>query len=265
MKLFKLFFLLLISTLGFSQLPNNSNLIRTIAHNANDFTTDRLGNIYLFNDNFIWLYNNTGDSIAAFNSRKFGEITSVDVTDPYKILVFFSDYNLIVFLDNYLSLNGDPIELETLGYDQITMACISRGGGVWVFDAIKQQAIHLNENFKSDKHTVNLSQWFGKRIEPNFMMEYNNQLFINEFETGVYQFDHFGTYLKKITIDSLNSFQRMNEDLHYLKSPNYCQFNILNFQETCRLIPSTKILNFRIERNKFYILSSKKLEIFSTK
>jgi hypothetical protein len=245
-------------------LPENSKKIREIQHKANNFTTDRLGNSYLYNSNFIWLYNNKGDSIAAFNSRKYGEISSVDATDPYKILVFFSSYNLIIYLDNYLSLNGDPIELEKLGYDQIAMACISRGDGIWIFDAIKQKAIHLNENFKADKETVNLSQWFGKRLDVNFMLEYNNQLFINEYTAGIYQFDHFGTYLKKIPIDSLQSFQRVNEDLHFYKTLKFCQYNTSNFNQNCINLSQEKPKDFRIEKNRYYLFSHKSYQIFST-
>lgn len=263
-KTFLLFIAILSITVK-AQTIENTKVIKQIPHKAKDFTTDRLGNSYLFNHHNIWLYNSNGDSIASFNSRKYGDITSVDATDPYKILVFFNNYNLIIFLDNYLSINGDPVQLETLGFDQISMACTSRGDGIWIFDAIKQKAIHLNEKFKADKESVNLSQWLGARIEPNFMLEYNNQLFINEEESGIYQFDHFATYLKKIPIIGLNSFQRVNEQLHYFQKTDFCEYNTATFDKACYQLPYSNALNFRIEKNRQFLFSEKSLTIFSTK
>jgi len=248
-----------------AQLPPNSTKLKTIKHTANDFTTDRLGNSYLYNSHFIWMYNNKGDSIASFNSRRYGDITLVDATDPYKILVFFQDYNLVLYLDNYLSINGEPIELQDLGYDQISMTCFSRGNGIWIFDIIKQVALHLDENLKVDKKTVNLSQWFGSRIEPNFMIEYNNQLFINEPQTGIYVFDHFGTYQKKLPIIGLSCFQRMDENILYYLQPNYCDYNLKSFAKNCVEIQANKVKNIRIEKSRYFELQAKEYFIYSTK
>ena len=35
------------------------------------------------------------------------------------------------------------------------------------------------------------------------MEQYNNRLYLNEPESGIYVFDHFGTYIKKIPIHGL--------------------------------------------------------------
>ena len=97
--------------------------------------------------------------------------------------------------------------MQELGFDQVSMACQSREKGFWIYDLIKQKAIHLDKNFKADKQTVNLYQWFGKRIEPTSMIEYNNTLYINEAESGIYVFDHFATYQKKFVLLGLNNMQ----------------------------------------------------------
>lgn len=227
-------------------------------------TTDRLGNLYLAEDNFIWMYNNKGDSIGAFNSKKYGEISFVDATDPYKILVFFRDYNLIVFLDNYLSENGEPIDLQNLGFDQVVMACLSREKGFWVFDQLKQKIFHLNDNFEVTHETVNLSQWFGKAVEPNGMIEYNNQLYLNDKKTGVYVFDHFGTFMKKIPIKDLDQFQMLDGGLNYLDSNQFCQYNFQSFSTNCRKLIQPEIKTARIEKNKLYLLTKEKTIIYKT-
>ena len=80
---------------------NGFILQKKVLKKARILTTDPLGNLYLADEQNIWMYNKNGDSLRAFNSRRFGEISFIDATDPYKILVYFQDYNLIIFLDNF--------------------------------------------------------------------------------------------------------------------------------------------------------------------
>lgn len=237
--------------------------IKTIDKSVNSISTDRLGNLYLVSPNQIWLYNNQGDSIGAFNSRRYGEISYLDTTDPYKILVFFKGYSIILFLDNYLSENGDPIDLQQLDFDQVTIACLSREGGFWLFDRRRQKAYHLDENFRITHETLNLSQWFGKTVEPTNMLEYNNQLFISD-PSGILVFDHFGTYLKKISIKNIDHFQLSQQRISYLDSTDFCEYDFKSFEIKCEPMEADNLLDARVEKNRFYTLTKKSVHIYRT-
>lgn len=263
--MYRLFLVLTVIALSFISFTESKwKEVKKIHVTADFMTTDRLGNLYLVDKNFIHLYNSNGDSITSFNSRRFGEISSVDATDPYKILVFFSDYNLILYLDNYLSLNGEELDLQEKDYDQVSLACQSRTVGLWIFDPLRQKAIHLNANFEADKETVNLYQWFGKRINPNFMFEYENQLYIVEKESGIYQFDHFGTFKKTIPITELTSIQMNDGNISFFKEGKYCMYVERDFKESCKAISHPKAKNVRIEKNRVYLFSPEETTIFST-
>ncbi|MDB4082923.1 hypothetical protein OAD50_04570 [Vicingaceae bacterium] len=257
------FLFLCLSLAGLSQEVVLGKKLFEFSHKADYFTTDQLGNIFLWNDNIIWKYSNKGDSLAAFNSRKYGSISHVDATNPYEIVVFFADYNLVLLLDNYLSDNGKDIDLQELGYDQISNACKSRSNGIWIYDLIQQRAIHLNYNYSKDKQTLNLSQWFNERITPNLLLEFNNQLFISSDE-ALFVFDHFGTFKRKIPIKNITLFQIVNEEIRYLKGQKYCSYIQKSFDESCREIPIKHLKNIRIEKTGLYVFTSGKLTVFST-
>ena len=205
-------------------------LIKEINKPSNCITTDRLGNLYLINDYRITMYNKVGDSLREFNSRKYGEITFVDATDPYQLLVFFQDYNLILFLDNFLSENGEPVDLQELGYDQISFACQSREKGVWLFDQLRQKIIKLDQNFVQTHESINLAQWFGNNVQPNFMVEFNNQLFIAEKNEGFYVFDHFATFSKRIQLKNAEHPQVISGKINFMRGENLCQYNLKSFE-----------------------------------
>jgi len=257
--------LFVFSNLTAQEVEQKFELKKEIKKEARFITTDQLGNLYLVNDYDIWMYNKDGDSLRAFNSRRFGEITFVDPTDPYKILVYFRNYHLILILDNYLSLNGEQIDLQTQGFDQSQMACRSRVNGFWVFDGIRQKVYHLNSNFEQTHETVNLLQWNGKRIFPNYMLEYNNKLFVNDPSNGLLIFDHFGTYIKKIPIKGIEYLQTKDGIVNYLSDNQLCSYNINDLDQNCALLQGDSLIDARLEKEKLYVLDQSGVQIFEMK
>lgn len=240
-------------------------LIKQLNQKADYINTDQLGNLYLVRKNFIFMYNKDGDSLRAFNSQKFGEIEQIDCSDPYKILVFFKDYNIIVFLDNYLSQNGEAIDLQSINLDQVSLACHSREAGFWAFDQIKQKVMHLNPKFKITHETVNFTQWFGQQLNPNFMIEYNNQLYLNDPNLGIFIFDHFGTFLRKVVISNARSIQIKESIISYLTNNKYCIHSTQKLETQCNTIElNNQIDGYRKEKGRLYILNDKKVSIYKT-
>ncbi len=236
--------------------------IKSLPKQVDFITTDRLGNLYAIKKSFIWMYNKDGDSLRAFNSTQFGDVSYLDTTNPYKLLAFFKDYNVGIFLDNFLSENGPLIDFQQLGFDQATLVCLSRENGFWVFDQIRQKVLRLDENYKVTHETVSFIQWFGRQLNPNFMIQYNNRLYLNEAESGIYVFDHFGTYLKKIPLLGIKDMQVLEGVIGYLEGTNYCNYSLLDFESKCDSLPKGEIINARKEKKRFYIQYPKKIDIY---
>lgn len=210
------------------------------------------------------MYNKNGDSLREFNSRKYGEISFLDATDPYQLLVFFKDYNLILFLDNFLSENGNVVDLQLLGYDQVTFACQSRERGLWIFDLIRQKIIKLNEDYKPTHESINLAQWFDNSSEIRMMLEYNNQLFAQNEEGKILIFDHFATFLKKVGINTLAELQILENQILYLENGNYCQYNMDYLDTNCEKIDKDSVIHLRKEKGRLYYSNEKKISLFKT-
>ncbi|MGZ5253643.1 MAG: hypothetical protein ACXWV4_04685, partial [Flavitalea sp.] len=62
-----------------------------ISGDIQDFYVDNLNNIYLvYNEGRLKKVSPKGDSLAVFNDvRKFGKLSSVDVSNPLKILLYY--------------------------------------------------------------------------------------------------------------------------------------------------------------------------------
>ena len=97
-----------------------------------DFAVDNLGSIYLFykTDQLKKLDAN-GDSVGVFNAvRKYGQLYSIDVTNPLKILLYYKDFGTIVTLDRFLNVRN-TIDLRRLNIFQAKAVGLSFDNNVW--------------------------------------------------------------------------------------------------------------------------------------
>ncbi|MBK9285708.1 MAG: hypothetical protein IPM51_15530 [Sphingobacteriaceae bacterium] len=216
--------------------PPDVGPVFTIKTKHNYFTTDNLGNIYAVNDDELLKYLANGKFFNRYSNLKLGSITSVDAVNPLKILLYYRDFQQIVFLDNQLTSNSDNISLEALGHEQTELVCASANNSFWIYDKQNNELTRFNENSKKTASTGNLKQILQSELNPNFMLEYNNYLYLNCPQTGIYVFDIFGAYSKLIALKNIQKF-RVNDDLiYYQKDSSICSYNHKLFEEGCKPI-----------------------------
>ena len=198
---------------------------------------DNIGNIYTLNDAELIKYLPNGKFFARYSNLKLGRITRVDVTNPLKLLLYYKDFQQLVFLDNQLSVNSDQVSLENLGYEQTELACAGANNSFWIYDRQNNELLRFNENSKKICSTGNLKQILRQELEPNFMLEYNGFLYLNSPAQGIFVFDFYGAFSKLIPILQLRRF-RVDEDLVYFQRDSvYCSYNFKLLEELCRSLP----------------------------
>tara|TARA_B100000941_G_scaffold286298_1_gene259596 strand:- start:480 stop:1259 length:780 start_codon:yes stop_codon:yes gene_type:complete len=90
-------------------------------------------------DNFNNKYFQRGNQISkeknlTFSDLSLGNISSIDLNDPMKIKIWYSDYNNLIVLDNYLN------EITRINFNNILFAnnishiSTANDNNVWVFD-----------------------------------------------------------------------------------------------------------------------------------
>src|SRR3712207_4895040 len=102
---------------------------------VNSFTTDNLGNVYLVKGDLLEKYDAQGKLFKTFSNKTLGKITSVDASNPLKLVVFYKEFNQVLFLDNMLSQSSEILQLNQLLPGQITLVSNSHNNGLWLFDS----------------------------------------------------------------------------------------------------------------------------------
>lgn len=262
-------FLLLLLLLSCSFISSDSTF--TINEPATNFTTDNLGNAYLINGPTIRKFDSHGIFQKEFSNKNFGAVSSVDATNALRIVLFYRDFNRVIFLDNTMSQNGDPVQLEALGFPLATLAAYSHDNGLWIYDQQNFELIRFNRSLQIEQRTGNLSQVLGiDSLQPDFILEKDNRLFLHNPSTGIMIFDIFGTYSKTIPVKDLKNFQVEDDNIiWFAKEMNYVNIRTLEtglrpHSEAGAIdqqFRNPELINVRKEMNSYYFFDSKKLVI----
>lgn len=232
---------------------------------ADYFTSDNLGNAYTVSGHEIFKYLPSGKLFNRYSNLMLGNITSVDASNPLKILLFYKDFSKIQFLDNQLAESRGVISLQDLGLEQSTLACISFDNGFWVYDQINFSLIRFNQTFDKVQEARNINQNIGYEPQPDFLHEWGDWIYLNNPETGILVFDIFGTYFKTIPLKGLTSFQIARENLLYFKDGKLMAYNLKTLHEGEIQVPADKIQMLRIEKEKLMILTNESLKVYQVK
>jgi hypothetical protein len=193
---------LLISIFVFPLIFINSscNLTRNVGteisdFEINDFEVDKLGNYYLINHiGEIRKYSAEKKILYTFKNLSFGNISCIDVTNPHKILVFYKEFQIILILDNTLTI-VTTIKLDDSQY--YSAAGISNDGNIWLYNSLKNQLSKLSFSgiIIEDFNPLNVPYPSG--INDSKIFDRDNRLYIFDEKSGIFTFNNFG-YLEKI-------------------------------------------------------------------
>lgn len=215
--------------------------------------TDPLGNVYTLDQARLNKYDRQGKKLAHYTDSKLGPISYADVSKPMRILLFYEDFNQILFLDNYLTPLRSPVLLDDLGIRHATMACSSAQNGFWVFDEQSFTLARYDENLQEIHRSPSLNMIAKLDGEISQMTENNNQLYMAVPGTGIFIFDIYGSYIKTISLPQVSRFQAKSGELLY-PSGGYWLSHKLKLAHTDTLMPTGPgLINLQTNAGQTYL------------
>jgi hypothetical protein len=239
------------------------NLIKSIPFSGAVLTTDNLGNAYVIVANQLLEFDPMGKPKANYSENNHGILRSVDASNPLKLLLFYPDFAQINILNNKLSLQS-TVDLRPIGILLPTLICNSNNDGYWVFDQQDFQLKKIDLNLQVKIESGNITQSTGYNVQPNFLLEKDYFVYLNNPETGILVFDMYGTYFKTIPFKNIQSFQIIGDELLYVENNKLISFNLKKLEEKEILLPlSDSLLNARIEQKELFLLTTASLNFYS--
>ena len=255
------FILFIISQPQFSQ--NSYQFIESKEIKGNLFDMDQFGNIYIVNNNTMVKYSNDFTNKTNYTNNFLGKISLIDVNDPLRVLIFYRDFNQIIFLDKTLNPLRSPVNLDDIGFTNVKLVCSSNQGGFWIFNEDTKQLIYINKDLQIVQQTANIELITGDVISPTFLTERNQQLFLNIPQTGILLFNQYGNLVKNIYIKPEKEISFFENYLCYYQQDSIIFYDLKSMNINKQNLPKLPdVLNTKLYKDKLYIFSKDKLSIY---
>jgi len=254
---------LLLLFMPFSLTGQDYKLHLTLSAAGGNFTTDPIGNLYIYDKGDITKYNVDGREIARFSTREFGNITYLDASNPLKAVAIFKEFSKAIVLDASLAQQA-VVELSFPGIPFVNVICSSREEGYWIVDPLAKQIKKMNDQLQFTHEGTPLRQVTDKEMEPDFMIDSGNWLVMNANGYGLLVFDRFGTYYKTIAAQPSGIIQAAGDDILFKESSEMIKINIKTGKIDHFLLPENKPDDLaRVEGNRIFIKSENSIKIFT--
>ena len=243
-------------------------LVQTFRQDIVDFTVDNLGNIYVLSkDNRLKKMSPQGDSLAVFNDvRRYGQIASIDATNPLKILVFYREFTTIIELDRFLNI-VNIIDLRKLNILQVKAIGLGYDNNVWVFDELDAILKRVGDDGSLVDQTTDFRQLFDSVPDPAVIRDQGGLVYLYDPARGVYIFDHYGTLKTRLDLRGWQDFDVIDKNMLGHDGRRFYRYQpgTLNMQEEPIPDAYAGASRIRITPTIIYVLKKTGLEIYSRK
>jgi len=233
-----------------------------------DFSVDNLGNIYVINrDNQLKKLSPKGDSLAVFNDvRRYGNIGSIDVTNPLKILVYYRDFTTIIELDRFLNLIN-TIDLRTQNILQAKAVGLAYDNNIWVFDELDARLKRIGDDGTLVDQSTDFRQLFDSLPDPVSVLDRDGLVYLYDTARGVYIFDHYGTLKTHLDFSGWKDFNVIGKNLLGRSAHKFYRYQqgTLNLQEEAIPVAYLGASRIHITPTVIYVLKKTGLEVYSRK
>ncbi len=262
MQFWRVWFLILFSGTTISTMAQTYELVREIDGEFDQVATDNLGGLYTASRSELVKYTPNGDVILRNGLNLLGEVSSLDCSNALKLVVFYGDLSQVVFLDNQLAPRGEALQLDMLGYAQSSVVSSSYNNGLWVFDQLSFSLVRLDDRLQETSRTASLLQLLGEPIEPIQLIEGKQWLYLLDKQHGIYVFDLFGTYYKRIPVLEIDHLDVTNGIVFAQKGSELYLFDPVALSEQPISISQDDVVSFAVHGEFIYRITPKSLQIF---
>lgn len=261
-----LIFGLVLSISSMAQKDVPYKLIAVIKGDIVDFTVDNLDNVYILNStDQLKKYDANGDSVAIFNNvKKFGRISTIDVSNPLKVLLYYKDFSTLVVLDRLLSVRN-IIDLRKQNIFQVNAVAQSYDNNTWFYDENDSKLKKLSDEGKVLQETADFRLLFGEAPHIENICDQDGFVYLYDPAQGVYVFDYYGALRNKILISGWKDFKVAGKFIFGINNDTLHRYEINTFRVDEKKLPAIfqNSLKVNFTSARLYALKKELLEIYT--
>lgn len=238
-----------------------ATLIKEYVLEADKFIgVDNYENSYYVHNNT--LFKKTINFTYSYSNTQLGSITSIDITNPLKLLVFYRDFNTVLLLDNKLNELTKPINFTTESFSKnIAFASISSNNNLWLYSLDDNKLQLWNHQTRKIEFTSQPLTFFVNNFEPiNQLSTYKNCWLIGK--NNILKFNEYGSFIEGHEKTKTNNLRLFRDRYIFLEDNKLFYENTSNTSQEINLNPEVFIESFYVNTNHIYIFDGTKIFVF---
>lgn len=214
MKTYLVYLFLVYNLLSYSQ-GIQSKFISKITLEADQFIGfDDLDNLYYIKNNTFFKKSKT--ETLSYANVALGKIASVDIHNPFKIILFYKDFNAVLFLDNKLNELSNKIDFTTeVLFNNVLFVSHSSENNLWLFADDLKLHLYDFQNRSEKIQTQPISFHAPNFVPVDMKSTYKNVYLLGD--QGIIQFNEYGNFIHFFEIENCNYFAPFKEGVLYFK------------------------------------------------
>ena len=253
-------------TMAAAQTDSSFQFVKTVKGDIVTFTVDNLDYIYLLGStNQVKKLNANGDSVAVFNNvRRYGQASLIDVSNPLKVLLYYSDFATIVVLDRMLNVRN-TIDLRKQNILQVRAIGQSYDNKIWIYDEVDNKLKKIDEDGTLLWETPDFRQLFGEVLMPQKIFDQDQYVYLYDSARAVFVFDYYGALKNKIPISGWQNFKVAGKYIYGSKDNRLFRYNTKTLTIDEWKMPGELYLShaFNFSATRLYALKEDTIEIYS--
>lgn len=209
---------------------------------------DELENIFYLHGNTLYKQNNK--ETLSYSNVKLGKIHSVSFHNPFKIVLFYKDFNSVIILDNKLNELTDTIDFTKQSlFNQIQFVSPSSENNLWLLgDDNKIRLYDFQKNLiKLETQAIN---FYHNDFNPVSIKSSYKYIWVFS-KTGIIQCNEYGSFIKYSTLEKFDSAFPYQNGFIYLNNNNLYYLDN-NKQYTVSIEPNISLKDIYINNTSIY-------------
>ena len=205
-----------------AQAPDSLRFQRAIPAIAAFVTSDNFSNTYLISsENAIVKYDTLGRQVATFTNNRLGQATFLDASNPLKILVWYPDFQTLVFLDRTLTEMG-RLSFSGVGLYSVRCVAMAFDGNIWVFDDAISKALKMRLDGSVLLESPPLNVYFPHRFSATLIRDSGSAVYLNDPANGLCTLDQYANLENIYHTLRMTNFETAEGWLFYLEPERLC-------------------------------------------
>lgn len=226
---------------------------------------DRNGHVYILDPlrNLLRL-DALGRPLDTFSPPTRGRISNIEAWNPMKVLLFYEDRQSLLLLDRFLRPISST-DLRDINYEGIAKAAtLSADDSFWLFDETNLTLSKLDLRLRKVTVETPLNLILDReRFDVRQLREYQNMLYLLDYNNGIYVFDNLGNYKKSIPIKGLAYVGFRGNELYFVQDGQLTFYDLYTSEK--RVVPLPEKNSYRtalVGDKQLYLFTKDKADIY---